>query len=175
MAHELGAADRGFVWPQIIFASDCDMMQVWAGLLNDNDNQSVRYLNGLETPAFITLADFQRAAEDFINTVLSRLDAQGCPHTNLANLWQLILEDSSDRESAKYRCLEAKMGYDPDECPEELIDKALELEKKMGRAHSLNLPRSTVDQLYKSLSQLLRNSLTAMGWLECRQAIYLIH
>ena len=132
MAHELGAADHGFVWPQIIFASDSEMMQVWAGLVNDNDNQSVRYLNRLETPAFITLADFQHAAEDFINTVLSRLDAQGCSNTDLANLWQLILEDRSDQESTKYRCLEAKMGYDPDECPEELIDKALELEKKMG-------------------------------------------
>jgi Zn-dependent peptidase ImmA (M78 family) len=132
MAHELGAADHGFVWPQIIFASDSEMMQVWAALVNGNDNQSVRYLNGLETPAFITLTDFQRVAEDFINTVLGRLDAQGYSNTDLANLWQLILEDRYDQESAKYRCVEAKMGYDPDECPEELIGKALDLEKRMG-------------------------------------------
>ena len=132
MAHELGAADHGFVWPRIIFASDSEMMQIWASVENGDDNQSVRYLNGLATPAFIRLDDFQRTAEDLVNTVLGRLDAQGCPNTDLANLWQFILEDRYDPESAKYRRLEAKMGYDPDECPEELIGKALDLGKKMG-------------------------------------------
>ena len=52
----------------------------------------------------------------------------------LSNLWQLIREDRTDKESAKYRRLEAEMGYDPDECPEELMNKALALEKKMGTA-----------------------------------------
>ncbi|MDM8524393.1 hypothetical protein QUF80_13580 [Desulfococcaceae bacterium HSG8] len=134
MAHELGAADHGFVWPHIIFASDCEFMQIWAVPLSDDDNQSVRYLNGLESPAFITLADFQRVAEDFINTVLSRLNALSCQSTDLSNLWQLIKEDNEDQESARYRRLEAEMGYDPDECPEELMNNALALEKKMGVA-----------------------------------------
>jgi len=134
MAHEPGAADHGFVWPRIIFASDCEMMQVWAAPSGENENQSVRYLNGLDKPAFITLADFQYGAEDFINAVISRLNALDCRNTDLSNLWQLIQEDCSDAESAKYRRLEAEMGYDPDECPEELMDKALALDKKMGAA-----------------------------------------
>jgi hypothetical protein len=54
MAHELGAANHGFVWPQIIFASDCEVMQVWAVPSGINDNQSVRYLNELEKSAFTT-------------------------------------------------------------------------------------------------------------------------
>ena len=69
MAHELGAANDGFVWPQIIFASDPEVMQVWAVPLSDNDNQSVRYVNGLEIPASIALTDFQRDVEDFITAV----------------------------------------------------------------------------------------------------------
>lgn len=136
MAHEMGASGHGFVWPRIIFASDCEMMQIWAAPSNENENQSVRYLNGLETPAFITLADFQRGAEDFINGVLHRLNAVDCQNTDLSNLWQLIQEDSADQESLKYRRIEAEMGYDPDECPEELVEKALTLEKKMGKALS---------------------------------------
>ena len=48
MSHELGAADHGFICPMVIFASDGDMMQVWAGLTNDHDNQSIRYLNSME-------------------------------------------------------------------------------------------------------------------------------
>lgn len=132
MAHELGAADHGFVWPQVIFASDGEVMQIWAGLMNDNDNQSVRYLNRLESPAFVALADFQYEAEDFINTVLNRLDDNGYPYTDLANLWNLIQTDRAERENFKYRRIEAAMGYEPDECPEELIAQALNLENKMG-------------------------------------------
>jgi hypothetical protein len=134
MAHELGAADEGFVWPQIIFASDGEVMQVWAAPLSSNDNQSVRYLNGLDKPAFIALTDFQRGVEDFINAVISRLNAPDCRNTDLSNLWQLIQEDRSDAESSKYRRLEAEMGFDPDECPEQVMNQALELEKKMGIA-----------------------------------------
>ncbi len=134
MAHELGAANHGFVWPQIIFASDREVMQVWAVLLSDNDNQSVRYLNGLEKPASTTLTDFQRGVEDFIIAVLDRLSAMGCQNTELLNLWQFIQEERGDPENAKYRRVEAEMGYDPDECPKELMDKALELDQKMGTA-----------------------------------------
>jgi hypothetical protein len=34
MAHELGAANKGLVWPQIIFASDREVMQAWAVPMN---------------------------------------------------------------------------------------------------------------------------------------------
>lgn len=83
MAHELGAANHGFVWPQIIFASDCEMMQIWAVPSDANYNQSVRYLNGLEAPASITLADYRCGAENFITAVLDRLNATDCQNTML--------------------------------------------------------------------------------------------
>lgn len=134
MAHELGAANHGFVWPQIIFASDREVMQVWAVPLNVDDNQSVRYLNGLEISASITLDDFQRGVEDFITATINRLSALGCQNSELSNVWQLIQEERLDQESTKYRRVEAEMGYDPDECPRELMDKALELDQKMGTA-----------------------------------------
>lgn len=132
VAHELGAANHGFVWPQILFASDSEVMQVWAVATSANDNQSVRYLNGLDVPASIPIEDFQHGVEDLIISVLNRLDATDCPGTDLWNLWQVIQEDRANLESAKYRRLEAEMGYDPDECPEELIEKALAFEQRMG-------------------------------------------
>ncbi|MHB9098708.1 MAG: ImmA/IrrE family metallo-endopeptidase [Syntrophales bacterium] len=161
MAHELGAADHGFVWPQIIFASDCEVMQVWAVPLSVNDNQSVNYLNGLELPASIALTDFQRSVEDFITDVIRRLNATGCANTELSNLWQLIQEERVDHESAKYRRVEAEMGYDPDECPEELMDKALSLDLKMGTSAlselapiygklALQTPLATIEEMADS-------------------------
>ena len=134
MAHEMGAADHGFVWPQVVFASDSEVMQVWAVPSRSGDIQSITYLNGLDTPASITLSAFQHSAGDFIVSVISRLEAVDCKNSALFNLWKLIQEEVIDSESAKYRRIEAEMGYDPDECPEELMKKALELDREMGAA-----------------------------------------
>lgn len=134
MAHELGAANHGFVWPQIIFASDSEFMQIWAVTLIDSENQSVRYLNGLESPVSIKLSDFQRSVENFITSVIDRLDAMSYQDNEISNLWKIIQEERIDQDSAKYRRIEAEMGYDPDECPIELMNKALALDQKIGTA-----------------------------------------
>lgn len=134
MAHELGAANHGFVWPRIIFASDGEAMQVWANASNTDDQQSVIYLNGLDKPASIPLTEFQRCIEEFITTVINRLDVMKHRNTDLSELWQIIQEESADPQSLQYRRLEAEMGYDPDECPDELISKALKLKEKTGAA-----------------------------------------
>ena len=132
MAHEIGAANHGFVWPKVLFASDCEVMQIWAVPSSANTQQSVRYLNGLDSPASIKLADFQRGVEEFITAVLHRLDAVGCRNTNLWNLWQLIQDERGDPQDFNYRRIEALLGYDPDECSEEMMSKAQALEQQMG-------------------------------------------
>lgn len=134
MAHEMGAANHGFVWPKALFASDCEVMQIWATPSNATPQQSVRYLNGLNTSASIELTDFQHSLEYFITSVLNRLDAVGCRNTDLRNLWQLIQEERAEPQSLNYRRLEAELGYDPDECPDALMSKAQALEQRMGAA-----------------------------------------
>ena len=132
MAHELGAANHGFVWPPVIFASDGEVMKLWAKPSSGNIQQSVRYLNGLAQPIPIQLTDFQRSVENFITAVLSRLDAVGYPNTDLRNLWQLLQEERADLPSLNYRRLEAQLGFDPDECPAAMMDKAQGLAQQMG-------------------------------------------
>ncbi len=132
MAHELGAANHGFVWPQVMFASDCEIMQVWAVPSKASPNQSVRYLNGLNESANISLGDFQRSAEGFVEAVIYRLDAVGIRDSDLVKLWAEVQEERSNRESARYRRIEAEMGFDPDECPEETMRQALRLDEIMG-------------------------------------------
>lgn len=132
MAHEMGAANSGFVWPQVIFASDGNAMQMWAVPSGAKTDQSVRYLNGLELPATVSLKEFERETSNFIASVLSRLDALGRPDTDLHQLWRLIQEDRANPDLLRWRKLEARMGYDPDECPETLKSLALDLEKELG-------------------------------------------
>ena len=133
MTHEMGAANEGYVWPQIIFASDWEAVKIWTPPSADDENQSVKYLNGLAAPASIGLNGFQRGVEAFITTVISRLDVSpGCRNTPLSDLWKIIQEERAVPEIAKYRRIEAEMGFDPDECPEALMEKALSFEQEMG-------------------------------------------
>lgn len=64
--------------------------------------------------------------------MIDRPKASCCPDTDLSNLWQIIQEERANPEDVKYRRIEAEMGYEPDECPDEWMRKALELDKKMG-------------------------------------------
>lgn len=131
MNHELGAANHGFVWPQLVFASDYESMQVWALPSKASPNQSVRYLNGI-SDSTIPLAEFQAAIDSLVDSVVSRLDAVGISNADLMHLWAEVKAERADLESAKYRQVEAEMGFDPDEAPQELMDKALTLDSVMG-------------------------------------------
>ncbi len=133
MAHELGAANHGFVWPRIIFIPDGEAIYVWAGTSMTPD-QSVQYLQGLEVPRMIALTDFQQGVGDFIRSVLARLDAKELAGSDLSNLWALVQEDLADSDTVRRRKLEAELGFDPEECPEQALDAALQWESQVGDA-----------------------------------------
>lgn len=132
MAHELTAANQGFIWPRVILASDTELMQIWSTASNAVDRQSVRYINSLDRPFQVNLLEFEQTAKAFIESVLSRLDATGITNTPLASLWQEVQEEIADPYASQYRRCEAELGFDPDECPEDLVEDALNLAEKMG-------------------------------------------
>ena len=132
MAHELGAADSGYVWPHVVFASDGEAIQVWAIPSPPGSKQSVRYLSGLSAPRAIGIADFESTIDTFVVNVLRRLDALGCRDTDLAKLWELVCADRADSEATRIRRIEAQLGYDPEECPTAVLREARELETKVG-------------------------------------------
>jgi hypothetical protein len=134
MGHEIGAANCGYVWPQVLFASDGEAIQVWAMPSSPKSRQSIRYLAGLGSPRNVLLADFQIAIDEFIGGVLGRLRAVDQADTDLAHLWSLVLNDRADTNQARLRRIEAQMGFDPEECPDSVITQALELELRMGSA-----------------------------------------
>lgn len=133
MSHEIGAANHGFIWPKIIFASDGDAMQIWAiSTPSEAEEDSISYINGLNSPAYIKLQEFQSEVDSFINNVISRLHAVNCTGTDLENIWTLVQEDRNIATSTQYRCIEAQLGYDPDECPTQVIKNAIDLGQKIG-------------------------------------------
>lgn len=133
MAHELGAANHGFVWPRVIFIPDGEAIHVWAGASMMPD-QSVQYLQALDVPRLITSTGFRQSVERFMHSVLARLDAKELAGSNLAQLWSIVQEDLAAPEAARRRKLEAELGFDPEECPEQALNAALRWESQVGRA-----------------------------------------
>ena len=113
-------------------ASDRESMQIWSTSSSPAERQSVRYVNGLENSLCIAMADFEYTVDAFIEKVINRLHVTNVSGTDLANLWREIQEERNDLDAAKYRRLEAEMGYDPDECPEGIIQEALRLAERIG-------------------------------------------
>lgn len=132
ITHELGSANHGFVWPRVLFASDKEVVQIWSAPSTHGTEQSVRYVNGLETPAAVTLTQFQNTITSFIGTVIARLRAVDLCNTPLEQLWSEVQQEILDPSASQYRRLEAEMGFDPDECPEGVMKTALELISMMG-------------------------------------------
>jgi hypothetical protein len=131
MAHEVGAANHGFVWPRILFASDGEAVHVWAEATG-TQGQSVNYLCGLESPRPVAIDGFARSVDSFIESVLSRLSATDHRETALASLWQLVREDRADVLTNRKRRLEALMGFDPEQCPQAVLARVLELQQQLG-------------------------------------------
>jgi len=131
MAHELGAANHGFVWPRILFAPDGEAMSVWAEATG-TPGQSLRYLCGLDAPQSVKIADFQYSVDVLVDDVLSRLSALGHKESDLARLWALVLNDRADPQASQLRRLEAQMGFEPEACPEAIVAKALALQTQTG-------------------------------------------
>ncbi|WP_077034464.1 ImmA/IrrE family metallo-endopeptidase [Pelomonas sp. KK5] len=133
MSHEVGAANHGFVWPRVVFIPDGESVHVWAGP-SGTAEQSVQYLQGLDSPRTVSLCGFQQSIHRFIQSVLSRLDAREIGETNLAQLWSILQEDLGDPQTSRRRKLEAELGFDPEECPEDTLEAALRWETEVGNA-----------------------------------------
>lgn len=130
MAHELTAAGHGYVWPRMLLASDGEITQIWAVQSKPDSVAAVRYLaNASQT---LASSEFERVIDEFINGVLARLDAMGIQNTLLHGLWREVIEERQDQDIAAYRQLEAMLGFDPDECPEDLHGQLSELIPRAG-------------------------------------------
>lgn len=120
MAHEMAAAGYGYVWPQIVFASDGDTIQIASIQSKPESKEPVHYLaNRLVS---IDAKTFEREIDTFINSTSACLTARLGRETDLHTLWGEVKEERRDSNLANERSLEAMLGFDPDECPGDILD-----------------------------------------------------
>jgi hypothetical protein len=132
MAHELASAGYGYLWPRMLFVCDGEEMQIWATQSLSRSKRTVRYL----TDAYhdVSVASFERTVDEFVDGVVARLNALNVTNTVLQELWPEVLDERRDKALSAYRRFEAMLGFDPDECPQALLDRVKSLVEAVGEA-----------------------------------------
>ena len=132
MAHETAAAGYGYLWPRLIFEPDGRDVDVICRRTDPASTEPIRYLDSFRHT--VSGDVFERAIDDFISLVISRLDAVGLANTELHALWREVADERRDKDSFFYRKLEACLGYDPDEAPEQVVNRLIALAPEAGNA-----------------------------------------
>lgn len=121
MSHEMPGAGYGYLWPLVTFESDGMEIDVTCRPSSPLSAEPVRYLADFRET--IPASPFEQTLDGFVNLVLARLDALGIDKTHLHDLWGEVREERADPVLAHSRSLEARLGFDPGEAPEILIER----------------------------------------------------
>jgi hypothetical protein len=128
MSHVLPAAGCGFIWPQLGFASDGESIRAICRQSPALSLEPVHYLS--EFDVTVPAREFETGVDNFIDLVLRRLDTFG--ETDLHFLWREVLAERADPGQSAARKIEARLGYDADEAPPDLLERLLNLATEVG-------------------------------------------
>lgn len=157
MSHNLGSVGHGYYWPGIVFSSDGESIQLNKSPSLENTGP-VRYLERLS--AWVTGDEFQSGVSRFVESTLSRLEDCKVENTELAAQWAILQEELACEHTSLLRQLEARLGYDPEEAPEPLLERIVALYQQYGRQAMEELAvvggqqiEPTLDDLKNKLAQ----------------------
>jgi hypothetical protein len=130
MAHEMPAAAGGFLWPSLVFEYDGVAIKVTSQPGAQTSKEPVRYIDDFSV--FLSVSDFERSIDLFMETVLDRLESAKITNTELHAIWAEVRQERSDPAESVYRKLEAALGYEPDEAPEDTVARLRRLSSEAG-------------------------------------------
>jgi len=112
-AHRMSTVGEGYEWPNIAIASDGFQTALVSEPSRDYREVSFRYFGAPWT--LISANDMEAAVDRFVSSIVERMDGEGLRGTNLHHLWDELMIERQEPETASFRRLEARLGYDPDE------------------------------------------------------------
>ena len=119
MSHRIGAAGGGYLWPDISFSSDWNTVMIRSVPTIPSAAEPIHYSQ--ECNEFVPTDIFEKGIEDFVNSTVERLRHAAPGYRELGDLWDEVTMEKNDPEYAEWRKLEACLGYEPDNAPDELM------------------------------------------------------
>jgi len=133
LSHDLTAIGGGYIWPRMRFASDDWGVQVSARAVRNAPWEPVRHLNDIQPGRSVPTEVFDRAVENLIDLVLRRMNDVGVAAEPLRTIWSDVVAERSDTEVTEWRRWEARLGYDPDQAPDHLMNQLAGLFGRAGK------------------------------------------
>ncbi|MDP2283859.1 MAG: hypothetical protein Q8L06_06940 [Pseudohongiella sp.] len=118
MSHKVGATAAGYYWPDLTIYTDGESVQLHL----ESGKEAKGPLRYLDTRSdWIAISEYESAISDFVSNIIARLDDKKVSNTDLKALWAELTLERSCPEITTRRRLEAIMGFDPDEAPQDVI------------------------------------------------------
>ena len=168
MSHNTAAAGGGYIWPSIVFTSDGETIVAQSRATSKTNGEPIAYLK--DYICSIDCADFEQELDSFVKSTIKHISHTIGEETNLNKLWSEIERERLDPELSEVRKLEAYLGYDPDEAPEELIRNLMNARERYGAqaVHEIAAAsRNLADQRLEELNADLRRSNNTVRMMEC--------
>jgi hypothetical protein len=131
LRHELTSASGGTIWPPVMIHSTGERVMLTPAFARAVNLGSTRYI--LPEIKSITGKTFEEGLDKFFDQVLD-----ACSHAldgaSLEDLINTIRNERNDLETATWRRLEARLGYDPDTVPKSVMRALGDLENSVGLA-----------------------------------------
>ena len=145
MTHCMPAIGEGYFWPNITISSDGFQCDLTSERSNPSDSPLFYYIGAPQIT--ISASDFESAVDRFAMLILERLSSDGVRDTNLHTLWDDLNSERNDPEVARFRRVEALLGFDPDETEEKNIKRWLRDKDVLGESALEELAAATVHHM----------------------------
>jgi hypothetical protein len=130
LRHELTSAPGGTVWPPLMIYGTGARVVLSPVFGANLSNGPVRYLD-LNVVHALDGDDYEAGLDAFFEIVLDAC-SRAQDGAGLRSLIGELREERADAEQSAWRSLEARLGYDPDEAPDGLIEGLAGLEDDLG-------------------------------------------
>ncbi|MCG5510664.1 hypothetical protein [Ectothiorhodospira lacustris] len=147
MSHCLSSAAGGMAWPHVCMHSDGQAIFLRAKPTL-GENAPLRFLNAAE--GWVDAEVFEQALDAGVAQALQMM-----PEDHMVKgLWDEVLAERADPEWALWRRLEARMGFDPNEGPESLIQRLISAGTRFGEQAVEELAADSPRQVPAMLEEL---------------------
>ena len=145
MSHRMPAVGEGYFWPNITISTDGFQCDLTSERSDPSDSPFFYYIGA--PPITVSANDFESAVDHFALLVLERLHNDGIYNTNLQTLWEDLNSERSDPDVARFRRIEALLGFDPDEVEEENIERWIQDGRVLGHSALEELAAATAKHM----------------------------
>jgi len=130
LAHHVTTVGGGYVWPNLVLFSDGERIALISRPTASLKQEPIRYLG--EKFMIVRASEFVAALDLFMEQVLGQLAAENVGATNLEAIWDDVQAERADAGMRQWRQLEAMLGYDPGEAPEDAVKAIIDAGSALG-------------------------------------------